>query len=87
LGEVVEEGDPVGVPVVLGGAVGRLDDEAAGGARQQGQCVVAGDRVRLDGRAQQRETLAEAGLPERGVPLEVFLAAPDVVDDEVEVSR
>jgi hypothetical protein len=86
LGEVVEEGVAVVVAVVLGGAVGHLHDQATGVAQQQRQCVVAGDRVRLDGEPQQPQALAEVVLPDRAVPLEEQLTAPDVVHEDVQAS-
>ncbi len=70
--------------VVLGGAVGDLDDQAAGAAQQQRQGVVAGDGVGLDGQPQQSQPLVEVVLPDGLVPLEEVLAAPDVVDEDVE---
>ncbi len=86
LGEVVEEVHPVGVTVVVGGAVGDLDDQAAGPAEQQRQGVVAGDGVRLDREAEQPEAVVEVVLPHGGVPLEEPLAAPDVIDEDVQVT-
>lgn len=48
--------------------------------------MVAGDRVRLDGEAQQLEALVEVVFPDRRVPLEERLAAPDVIDEDVEAA-
>ncbi|MGX1365474.1 hypothetical protein RKD19_000833 [Streptomyces canus] len=84
LGEVVEEGVAVVLAVVGVGSVGHLDDQTAGPAQQQGQGVVAGDRVRVDREPEQPEAVFEVVLPHRGVPPEEVLAAPDVVDEDVE---
>ena len=84
LGQVVERGDAVALGVVGARAVGHLDDEAAGPADQQREREVAGDQVRVDGQAQQPQPGGEVVLPERRVPLEQPLAAPDVVDEQVE---
>ena len=48
--------------------------------------VPAGDEVGLDGVAQQRDAVGEVVLPERGVPLGEGIAAPDVVDEDVEAA-
>ena len=51
LGQVVEDRDPVARRVVVGGAVGDLDDAAPPGrSTQQRQQVVRGDQVGVDGR-------------------------------------
>ena len=84
LGEVVERVDPVGGGVVLRGPVGHLDHEAARVADQQRQRVMAGDQVRLDREVEQVKSVGEVVLPDRRVPLEQPLAAPDVVDEHVE---
>ena len=55
-----------------------------GCASSSGQRVVAGDRVGLDGEPQQPQAVVEVVLPDRAVPLEELLAAPDVVDQDVE---
>ena len=69
--------------VVLGGPVGHLDDQAAGLLDQQRQREVAGDRVRVDGEAQQVQPVLEVGLPDGGVPLHLG-GAQDVVDQHVQ---
>ena len=84
LGEVVEQVHAEVVGVVLGGAVGDLDDQAAGVADQQRQRVVAGDQVGVDREPEQPEPVVEVVLPHRRVPLEQVLGAPDVVDEHVE---
>ena len=86
LGEVVEHRHPVVVRVVGGGAVGDLDHEPAGTAHQQRQRVVARDQVRVDGEAQQPQAVVEVVLPDRRVPLEQVLGAPDVVHEHVEAA-
>jgi hypothetical protein len=72
--------------VVLGGAVGHLDVQAAGAAQQQRQRVVGGDEVGVEGEAQQPQPALEVVLPERRAPLEEVLGAPDVVDEHVEAA-
>ena len=74
------------VGVVVGGAVGDLDDEPAGAADQQRQRVVARDQVRVDREPQQPQAGVEVVLPHRRVPLEEVLGAPDVVDEHVEAA-
>ena len=70
--------------VVLGGAVGDLDEEPARPLDQQRQRVVGGDQVGVDAEPEQPEPVREVVLPDRLVPLEEPLAAPDVVDEDVE---
>ena len=72
------------VGVVGGGAVGDLDDQPARAAHQQRQRVVARDQVRVDREPQQPQAVVEVVLPDRLVPLEQVLGAPDVVDEHVE---
>ena len=84
LGEVVEGVDAVVDGVVLRGPVGHLDHQAARVADQQRERVVAGDQVGLDGEVEQPQAVGEVVLPDRRVPLEELLAAPDVVDEHVE---
>ena len=48
LGEVVEDREPVTGGVVVGGAVGDLDNEASGPVDHQTKHVVGGDQVGLD---------------------------------------
>lgn len=74
------------VAVVVVGAVGDLDDQSAGAAQQERQGVVAGDGVGLHGEPQQSESLVEVVLPDGAVPVEEHLAAPDVVDQDVEAA-
>ena len=64
--------------------VGHLDEQPAGPRDDEGQRVVGGDQVRLDGEAQQLQPIREIMLPDRLVPLEQVLAPPDVVDQDVE---
>ena len=49
LGQVVEHGDPVARRVVVGGAVGHLDEQAAGLVDEQREQVMRRDEVRVDG--------------------------------------
>ena len=86
LGQVVEGREAVVRGVVLERAVGHLDDEAARPADQQRQREVAGDQVRVDREAQQPQAAVEVVLPHRRVPLGQLLAAPDVVDEDVEAA-
>ena len=70
--------------VVLGRAVGDLDDQPAGPSDQQRQREVAGDDVGVDRQPQDAEAVVEVVLPDLGAPVEQVLAAPDVVDQDVE---
>ena len=83
LGEVVEEGDPVAPRVVLGGAVGHLDDEAAGRAEEQRDREVARDGVRVHRQAQGVEPVVQRGFPGGLAPLHPG-RAPDVVHEHVQ---
>ena len=83
-GEIVEGRQPVMRGVVVGGAVGDLDQQAARSFDQQRQREMRGDEVRVDGEPQQAQAVAEMVLPDRLVPLEQIFAAPDVVDEDVE---
>ncbi len=74
------------VAVVVRGAVGDLDDQSAGAAQQQRQGVMAGDGVGLHREAQQPQSLVEVVLPDGRLPVEEVLAAPDVVDQDVEAA-
>ena len=47
---------------------------------------MARDQVRVDRQAQHSQTVVEAVLPHRRVPLRQLLAAPDVVDQHVEAA-
>jgi hypothetical protein len=70
--------------VVVGGAVGHLDRQAARVADQQRQQVVAGDQVGVDRQPEQVQPVVQVVLPHRRVPLVQRLAAPHVVDQHVE---
>jgi hypothetical protein len=60
LGEVEGEGGALAVlGVVLGGAVGHLDDEAAGVADDQRQQEVAGDEVGVDAEPDHPQAVGE----------------------------
>ena len=65
-------------------AVRDLDDEAAGA--QPRQRVVRRDDVRLDRAIDQRQTVVELRLPQLLAPLDEIVAAPDVVDEDVELA-
>ena len=84
LGEVVERDDPVVVGVVLGRAVRDLDQEAARALDQQRQGKVRRDQMRVDAEPQQAQAVVEIMLPDGLVPFLELLAAPDVVDQDVE---
>jgi hypothetical protein len=47
---------------------------------------VARDEVRVDRQAQHPQAAVEVVLPDRRVPLDELLAAPDVVDEQVEAA-
>jgi hypothetical protein len=86
LGEIVEGRVPIAVRVVLGGAVRHFDQQAARLLDEQGQCVVRGDQMRIDAEPQKSKTVLEIVVPDRLVPFEQFLAAPDVADEDVEAA-
>ena len=84
LGEIVEGREPIVVGIVLGRAVGHLDQQAARALDQQRQGVMRGDQMRIDAEPQHAQAVLEIMLPDRLVPLEQLFAAPDVVDEDVE---
>ena len=86
LGEIVEGREPVVIGIVLGGAVGHLDEQAARALDHQRQREVRGDQMRVDAEAKQAQAVLEIMLPDRLVPFEQLLAAPDVVDEDVETA-
>ncbi len=86
LGQVVERRESVVLGVVFAGAVGHLDHEPTGPANEQRQREVARDQVRVDRQAEHPEAVLEVVLPDRLVPLEQALAAPDVVDEHVQAA-
>jgi hypothetical protein len=83
LHEVVEERDAVVRGVVLRRAVVHFDDQRAWLLNHQRQREVAGDRVRVDAKTQQMESVVQIGLPYRLVPLHLG-QAEDVVDEDVQ---
>jgi hypothetical protein len=85
LRQVVEEGAPI-VGVEFGVAVGDLDHQTAGFLDQQWDRGVTGDDVGVDGESQDAKAGVEIVLPELGVPPGEVVAAPDVVDEDVEAS-
>ena len=85
LRQVVEERAAV-VGVELGVAVGDLDHETAGFLDEQRDGGVARDDVGVDGQAQDAQASVEIVLPQLGVPAGEVIAAPDVVDEDVEAS-
>ncbi len=90
LGEVVEDRDPVVLGVVVVGPVGELDEQAAAPSDEQWRQRVRRDQVGVDGEAQQPEPIGQVALPDRPVPVGRAtlqpLAAPDVVDEDVEAA-
>lgn len=66
---------------------GHLDDKATGPAEEQRQGEVAGDQVGVDGQAQQTQAVVQVVVPQLGVPLKQALAAPDVIDEDVQLAR
>ena len=90
LGQVVEHRDPVPRRVVLGGAVRHLDEQTARLVDEQGEKVMGRDEVGVDGEPEDAKTVVEIELPDRRVPVGrtafEHLAAPDVVDEDVDVA-
>jgi hypothetical protein len=86
LGEVVVDAPPVVVGVVLGGAVGDLDDQPARPLDQQRERVPGRHEVGVDREAEDPQSVGEGVLPHGLVPLREVLAAPDVVDQHVEAA-
>ena len=84
LGEVVERVDAVVVGIVGGGAVGHLDEEASRMLEHERQGVVGGDEMGVDGEAEEAEAVGEVVIPDRLVPFEQQLAAPDIIDQHVQ---
>ena len=85
LGQVVEERVAVVVGVVLGRAVGHLDQQSAGARDQQRQRVVAGDEVRVERQAQQPQSRSSRSCSHTGLSHSKRCSrAPDVVDQHVE---
>jgi hypothetical protein len=70
--------------VVFRSAVGDLDQEPARLGDEERQRVMRGGEMRLDRVAQQAQPVLEIVLPHRLVPFEQVLAAPDVVDEDIE---
>src|SRR5688572_1475657 len=65
--------------------IGDLNDEAI--LLQPRQALVAGDDVRLDGAIDERQPVLELRFPELLAPLDEIVAAPDVVDEDVELTH
>ena len=72
--------------IVVGGAVRHLDQQAARALDQQRQRVMRRDQMRIDAKPQQAQAVLEIMVPDRLVPFEQLLAAPDVVDQDVEAA-
>src|SRR5262249_13302241 len=87
--QIVEHREPVPRRVVLGGSVGYLDQEPTWATNQEGQKVVRGYQVGIDGEAKNPEPFLEIQLPDRFVPVGwstfELLGAPNVVDQDVDV--
>ena len=90
LGQVVVHGDSIARLVVLGSAVGDLDEQAARLVDQEREQVMGGDEMRVDREPEYSQAAVEVVLPDRRVPLTRAaleqLAAPDVVDEHVDVA-
>ena len=86
LRQVVEHRDAVVVGVVFRRSVGHLDHQAPRAAHQQRQRMVARDQVGVDREAQHSQAALQVVLPDRLVPVEQVLGAPDVVDEHVEAA-
>src|SRR5439155_13686828 len=86
LGEIIEERQPVVCIVVIGSAVGHLDDQAAGILDQERQCEVARDDVRIDGEPQHAQPPFEGVLPHGHVPFDQKVRPPHIVDQDVQAT-
>ena len=86
LGEIVERVDPVMVRVVRGGAVRHLDQKTARALDQQRQTMVRRDQVRMNAETEHAQTVLQIMLPDGLVPFLEVLAAPQVVDEDVETT-
>jgi len=90
LGQVVVHGNPIARGIVVGGAVGHLDEQAAGLVDEEREKVMRRDEVGLDGEPQDSQTIVEVVLPDGRVPLRrsalQHFGAPDVVDEHVDVA-
>ena len=84
LREVVEERAAV-LGIELGVTVGDLDDQAARVLDEEWDGGVARDDVGVDGEPEHSQARVEVVLPQFGVPRSEVVAAPDVVDEDVEV--
>ncbi len=84
LDEVVVGIEPVVRGVVGGGAVGHLDEQPARTGDEEGEGVAGGDEVRVERQPHHAQALLDGRLPHRLVPFDQPLAAPDVVDEDVE---
>ena len=84
LGEIVEGREPVVVGIVFGRAVRHLDEQPARPLDHQRQRMMRGDQMRVDRQPQHAQAVLQIMLPDRLVPFEQLLAAPDVVDEDVE---
>ena len=72
--------------IILGRAVGHLDQQPARTLDQQGQGMVRGDQMRIDAEPQQTQPVFKVVVPHRLVPLEQLFAAPYVVDEHIEAA-
>src|SRR5688572_14604149 len=74
------------VVVIVGRAIGHLDDQSTRMLDQQGQCEVAGDDVCVDGEPQQVQPAGQGMLPYGYIPLGQPLPSPDVVDQDIQAA-
>jgi hypothetical protein len=84
LGEIIEWIDPVVVRVVLGRAVRHLDKQTARTLDQQRQRMMRRDQMRMH--AEHAQAVLEIMLPDGLVPFLEILAAPDVIDEDIETT-
>src|SRR5262245_64100668 len=87
--QIVEHWSSVPGRLVVGGSVGYLDQEPTWVTNQEGQEVVGGNQMSINGEAKNPKPFLEIQLPDRFVPVEwstlELLGAPNVIDQHVDV--
>jgi hypothetical protein len=87
LGKIVERREPVVIGVIVGSAVGHLDQESARTLDHERQRVVGGDQMRIDTEPEHVQAVLKIMLPDGLVPFHELLSAPHVVDKDVKPAR
>ena len=84
LHQIVERRQAIMRGIVLRGAVGHLDQQAARFPDQQRQREMRGDEVRVEPEPEQPQSVFQMVLPHRLVPFEQQLTTPDIIDQHVQ---